>query len=497
MCLTNRRTLPSAVCPVLLALSVLLSCSWAEFNRTALLIDVPTADVLPFGSLVVTGKGSSSVGPSGSIPNPGLESDFSIRFAPANRLELALSAYTRADYVLGASYQILAGKGLRPSLAIGIHDIGLQANVSSIGHGNDVWPDERYPDKPAENFSAFVAATVPVGALARVSAGVGRGRYVGYGENSKYLNSDYFFSTHHQWALGLFGGVEMNIGRYASVALEADGRDVNAGIRTNLGPATVSLAMTKIEGLLSPRKFQRVSFAVSYRADDLLHRRSGMRPPTPQPPQFGNLLGRILDAKTGYPILAEISLTSGRKVTSDSLGGFQFEQLPPGAQVVMAEKPGYLSKTTTAEVLRDATVLLELRLEPDPAAYRLPEPPAPLAALPPETQVVPKLAELHLAPVYFGFDRSDLTPQASAVLREHARLLQANPNVVVAILGRACELGTETYNLGLSKRRAKATYDYLVSFGIASERMSVRGLGRTPGQPRWQSRRCEFETGVK
>ena len=64
-----------------------------------------------------------------------------VRFAPIDRLELALTAYTLTDWVVGATYRVLGERGT-PSLAVGIHDIGLSEYVSPVGNGlENAWPD--------------------------------------------------------------------------------------------------------------------------------------------------------------------------------------------------------------------------------------------------------------------------------------------------------------------------------------------------------------------
>ena len=79
--------------------------------------------------------------------------------------------------------------------------------------------------------------------------------------------------------------------------------------------------------------------------------------------------------------------------------------------------------------------------------------------------------------ISFGFDRFDLTPEATGVLNELAAFLKANAGIKVQIEGHCDERGTNEYNLALGERRAKAAYDYLSAQGIASARMSTISYG--------------------
>ncbi|MEO0070465.1 MAG: hypothetical protein ABIK39_00005, partial [candidate division WOR-3 bacterium] len=275
---------------LLIGLFALAMQTPAQFNRTALLIDAPTADVLPYGSLAISPKITFPlVNTRMSYNHP--ELDASIRFSPLNRLELALTAYTLKDYVLGAQYQLVSGKKEGTdeesfSLALGIHDIGIHSYVSPIGHDTFAWPEWRYHGRPKENFSAYIVGTIPIAGFARLHLGLGRGRYVGY-SRGKYINTDIFFGDErHQWAIGLFGGAEINLGKYIALCGDVTGRDVSAGVKGFIGPFTISLAGTKLEGFTPKEpdaRFGRLAFAVSYQTGNLLKPRPP-KPPAPLPP---------------------------------------------------------------------------------------------------------------------------------------------------------------------------------------------------------------------
>ena len=79
--------------------------------------------------------------------------------------------------------------------------------------------------------------------------------------------------------------------------------------------------------------------------------------------------------------------------------------------------------------------------------------------------------------MYFDFDKSTLKPEGKAKLDDAVAILNRYSDVRVEIQGHADSIGTNVYNQGLSERRSKAVYDYLVSKGITASRMTTRGFG--------------------
>ena len=80
--------------------------------------------------------------------------------------------------------------------------------------------------------------------------------------------------------------------------------------------------------------------------------------------------------------------------------------------------------------------------------------------------------------VYFGFDSSELTVEAQAILDRQAAFLSVNPTVVVIIEGHADERGTREYNLALGDRRAVAARDYLLAKGLNAARIRTVSYGK-------------------
>ena len=80
--------------------------------------------------------------------------------------------------------------------------------------------------------------------------------------------------------------------------------------------------------------------------------------------------------------------------------------------------------------------------------------------------------------VFFATNESILTTASRETLRKQAAWLRENSGVTVVIEGHADERGTREYNLALGERRANAAKDYLMTYGISSNRMSVLSYGK-------------------
>ena len=80
--------------------------------------------------------------------------------------------------------------------------------------------------------------------------------------------------------------------------------------------------------------------------------------------------------------------------------------------------------------------------------------------------------------VFFATNESILTTKSRDTLRKQAAWLRENSNVNVVIEGHADERGTREYNLALGERRANAAKDYLMTYGISADRLSVISYGK-------------------
>jgi peptidoglycan-associated lipoprotein len=113
-----------------------------------------------------------------------------------------------------------------------------------------------------------------------------------------------------------------------------------------------------------------------------------------------------------------------------------------------------------------------------------------------------KLAEMRAtmtAPIYFGFDRSDLTAEARTALEAKFAILSANPGMRIMIEGHTDDVGSDEYNLALGQRRAAAAKRFLVQREVNADRIEIASFGEerpacqdATDECRGRNRRDEF-----
>ncbi len=97
---------------------------------------------------------------------------------------------------------------------------------------------------------------------------------------------------------------------------------------------------------------------------------------------------------------------------------------------------------------------------------------APVAHAPSPATVAAMEARIH-----FAFDKSELTDSARAILDEKVAIFRANPDLSIDVVGYTDVTGSDAYNMALGTRRADATKAYIVSQGIAANRIITDSKG--------------------
>jgi len=129
----------------------------------------------------------------------------------------------------------------------------------------------------------------------------------------------------------------------------------------------------------------------------------------------------------------------------------------------------------------------------------------------PNTRSEPFIKDVPLSPirpgetvvlknVFFDTDQYILKPESLAELERLLLLLEKNPNLKIEISGHTDNQGTADHNLELSRNRAGAVFEFLVSRGIDKDRLAYAGFGfmqpvdvNTTEQGRANNRRTEFK----
>lgn len=124
-------------------------------------------------------------------------------------------------------------------------------------------------------------------------------------------------------------------------------------------------------------------------------------------------------------------------------------------------------------------------------------------------KVVPKVGDdlkdlLSIPIIYFDLDKWNIRQDAVVELSKILYVLQEYPNMKIDIRSHTDSRQSHTYNLKLSENRANATRDWLISQGIAEDRLTAKGFGETQllnrcadgvdcsEQEHQQNRRSEF-----
>jgi peptidoglycan-associated lipoprotein len=109
-----------------------------------------------------------------------------------------------------------------------------------------------------------------------------------------------------------------------------------------------------------------------------------------------------------------------------------------------------------------------------------------------------------LRTVYFDFNSSTITGSTRSALDNNIEFLKQHTTVKVEIEGHADERGSVQYNLALGERRSKAVRDYMMSMGIAANRMTTISFGKERpiafghNEEAWgQNRRANFVITAK
>lgn len=94
----------------------------------------------------------------------------------------------------------------------------------------------------------------------------------------------------------------------------------------------------------------------------------------------------------------------------------------------------------------------------------------------PEQKPTAKAEPLNIV-VYFDYDKSNLTPEASDLIRETAARALANNVDRVKVTGNTDRSGGSAYNQALSTRRANVVRDALIANGIPADKIDTSALG--------------------
>jgi OmpA-OmpF porin, OOP family len=163
--------------------------------------------------------------------------------------------------------------------------------------------------------------------------------------------------------------------------------------------------------------------------------------------------------------------------------------------------PTSFAPGTTVNVAspNDQAVMIGLRWYTEPT-YLPPAPPPPPPPPPPPAPPAPPPVKTFI--VFFDFNKSDLTAEALGVVQEAVKTAKEAGAVRVLVTGHTDTVGSDSYNQGLSVRRAEAVKDEMLREGMADSSIAIEGksfhdplVATGPGVREPQNRRAVIDLG--
>lgn len=167
--------------------------------------------------------------------------------------------------------------------------------------------------------------------------------------------------------------------------------------------------------------------------------------------------GKFIEDAT-VTMLGEDSTLVGTKQSS-AQGEVSFKAECDKAYSIQGAKQGYESGVFAMEKAAAGVVTIVAILDP--------------------IQPVITDTEVILQPIYFDFDKSNITEQGATELDKLISVMNDYPEMVIFAKSHTDSRGKDKYNMNLSERRAKSTVQYLLSKGIVKARISGQGFGET------------------
>lgn len=156
--------------------------------------------------------------------------------------------------------------------------------------------------------------------------------------------------------------------------------------------------------------------------------------------------------------------SGGREIVAKQIsktdGVFFFELEQASDYSVLGSKAGFYADSasvTTRGIVKSDTLHVSLYLNP----------------------LFEKGKILALENIHYDFDKDNIRADAAKILDELVRTMRDNPTLKIELGSHTDSRGVDIYNLDLSQRRARSAVNYLISRGIARDRMVAKGYGES------------------
>ena len=174
--------------------------------------------------------------------------------------------------------------------------------------------------------------------------------------------------------------------------------------------------------------------------------------------------GKVYNKESNQPIKgANVQLTSGQtivKAVTDQNGYFQFKLAEQSSYTLSAEKTGYIksgmANLSTVGLTKSTVLNKDLYL----------------------SEIVIGRA-IRIDNIFYDFDKFNIRPDAALELDKLVATLNENPSIWIELGSHTDSRGNDAYNQKLSQNRANSAVAYIISKGIARERITAKGYGET------------------
>ena len=145
------------------------------------------------------------------------------------------------------------------------------------------------------------------------------------------------------------------------------------------------------------------------------------------------------------------------------------------AYTLQVSKDGFVSKTIAVDKSKGGELPIVAELDP-------------IDVIVTETEVI-------LNDIFFEFNKSNITKEGAFELDKLVQVMKNNANMTIMVKSHTDNRGSDSFNMNLSDRRAKSTVQYVISKGIAKERIEGKGYGES--EPKVQCDKCTNEEHAK
>jgi peptidoglycan-associated lipoprotein len=156
-------------------------------------------------------------------------------------------------------------------------------------------------------------------------------------------------------------------------------------------------------------------------------------------------------------------------INTDSVGKLR-KELDPGTYKLIASKDSYL--TDEKEVTLSKVSNAELKAGDNDIVTT-----AKVALM--KKEVTVDGVEFLVRNIYYDYDKADIRPDAAIELNKLVEFLKNNSDITIELGSHTDARGSDKYNQTLSQRRAQSAVNYIISKGIAKDRITAKGYGES------------------